>query len=520
MTSNDINKLKRQVGQLFVIGYQGQEPSDDFLRFVEEWGIGGVIVFARNLENPEQLPTQLHKIQEAAGRKIFTSIDQEGGLVLRILKNGSLFPSAMGLAATQDIKLIEKIYEAVAQEMQSFGLNWNLAPVLDINHPDNPGIGARSFGDTPGNVAKYGCAAIRGLQKGGVLACAKHFPGKGHAKVDSHLTLPTIPYDRKRLDEIELFPFKKAIENNVAAIMTAHVFFPAIVLDKNLPATLSPEVLTTLLRKDLGFEGLLITDDLEMGAITESFGIADAANRSFLAGADLLLICHQLQQQQLAAETVLQTITESPDAYDRLQESIQRIEKAREALNPIRTDIDRKALTEQHRETIETAYNSSIRFFTLDEQSLPIKSSQDICFICPEIAALVQVEESHEKESLKPVISKFYPKAKTINYSPKANVNEILRLFNKKDISQNSEIIFFTYNGHLFKDQLKAVKEILAQFPNLFMVALRNPFEVNMVDKLKNSAATFGFRTPAIEAVLKTLTGELSAQKSPWPIKI
>ena len=211
---------KKDIGKLFVIGYQGEEPSDEFLSFVEEWGIGGVIVFARNLSDPLKLPKVLKKIEEASQNKVFTAIDQEGGLVLRILSHGSLFPSAMALASSESVELTQKTYEAIGEEMLSLGLNWNLAPVLDINHPSNPGIGARSFGDTPELVAKFGIAAIKGLQSAGVMACAKHFPGKGEAKKDSHLTLPTIPYDQERLRSVELFPFIKAIKNDVASIMT------------------------------------------------------------------------------------------------------------------------------------------------------------------------------------------------------------------------------------------------------------------------------------------------------------
>ncbi|NCB47729.1 beta-N-acetylhexosaminidase, partial [bacterium] len=163
---------KKQIGELFVVGYHGETPSYDFLSFVEEWGIGGVIVFARNLENPENLRKNLKIIEEASGKEIFTAIDQEGGLVLRILNNGSLFPSAMGISATGDLQLCEDIYFAIGNEMQNFGLNFNLAPVLDINHKDNPGIGARSFGETPETVANFGVRAIKGLKKSGVMSCA------------------------------------------------------------------------------------------------------------------------------------------------------------------------------------------------------------------------------------------------------------------------------------------------------------------------------------------------------------
>ncbi|HEY9071408.1 MAG TPA: glycoside hydrolase family 3 N-terminal domain-containing protein, partial [Candidatus Ozemobacteraceae bacterium] len=326
------NQLRRRIGNLFVIGYQGLEPSPEVLRFVEEWGIGGVIVFARNLANPAMLPGILGRFEAAAGRRLFTSIDQEGGLVMRILSQGSLFPGAMALSAGGDPSLARRIGAAVGAEMRALGLNWNLAPVLDINHAGNPGIGARSFGDTPETVIKYSIPYITGLREGGVLACAKHFPGKGHAKVDSHLTLPVIPYDRERLLSFELAPFKAAIDAGIDAVMTAHVFFPAFEPAPNLPATLSEAVLTGLLRRELGFGGLLITDDLEMGAITEAFGVPDAARRAFLAGADQLLICHDLGRQREAAEAVLHEVESSPAARRRLEESLDRIEAARARL--------------------------------------------------------------------------------------------------------------------------------------------------------------------------------------------
>ncbi|HNV70693.1 MAG TPA: glycoside hydrolase family 3 N-terminal domain-containing protein, partial [Candidatus Ozemobacteraceae bacterium] len=310
--------LKKRIGQLMVVGFQGLEPSDDFLKFVEEWGIGGFIFFARNIDRAERIPQVVRRLEDAAGGPIFTSIDQEGGLVMRILTSGSPFPGAMALSATDDVDLTRKIHTAIGREMRALNLNWNLAPVLDINHRDNPGIGARSFGEDPERVSRFGCAAVEGLQAGGVLACAKHFPGKGHARVDSHLTLPTIPYDTARLESFELQPFRAAIRSGVASIMTSHVFFPAYESTPNLPATLSKAVLTDLLRGKLGFTGLLVTDDLEMGAITEAYGVAEAGFRSFMAGADLLLICHDLDRERSCAEKILDECRHNPDVEKRI----------------------------------------------------------------------------------------------------------------------------------------------------------------------------------------------------------
>lgn len=506
--------MKKKIGKLFVIGYMGDAPDAEFLDFVSEWGIGGVIVFARNLKNTDNLCENLMKIQKAAGDKIFTAIDQEGGLVLRILKGGSLFPSAMALTATGDVELTEDIYQALGSEMKSFGLNWNLAPVLDINHQDNPGIGARSFGETPEIVSKFGTAAIKGLNKSGVLACAKHFPGKGHAKVDSHLTLPIILYSEEHLENFELIPFKKAIDTGIGAIMTSHVFFPAYESEPNLPATLSKSVLTGLLRNKLGFNGLLITDDLEMGAITETFGVAEASLKAFYAGADQLLICHSLEKQRLAAEAVLERVQNDSLALERLEESLERIESAKNDISFIEPG-KKKNLVKKHQTLIERAYEKSIKFLRIETDRFPLDEERKIIFVCPKISALVQVEELHEEFGLGNEILKFYHDAEIIQYDPAKCTEEISdRLANEID----SEVVFFTYNAHLFEGQRKVVNSLLKKLKTLIVVALRNPYDLSCFGESENCCATFGFRSPAIVALMKTFKGELKPDLSGWPV--
>ncbi len=510
---------KKQIGQLFIVGYQGEEPSDEFLSFVEEWGIGGIVVFARNLTDPDKLPGHIKKIEEAAGQKIFASIDQEGGLVMRILSRGSLFPSAMGLAATGSAELTEASHYAMGKEMLSLGLNWNLAPVLDINHPDNPGIGARSFGDRPEQVSLHGSAAIRGLQKAGVLACAKHFPGNGHAHSDPHLTLPIIPYPAEHLHAFELLPFKKAIEADVAAIMTAHIFFPAFEASKDLPATLSRSVLTGLLRDQLKFKGILVTDDLEMGAITESFGIAQAASMSFHAGADLLLICHRLDQQRLTAETLLKQAQENKETARRVEESLARIAAARKRLPETGSTGTISDWQRKHVPLIKELHEKSIKFLRCSPKMIPMNGDgSGTFFVLPQISSLVQVEEEHKQGSLVKVISAAYPKAATFVYEPKCPFSEFSAGIDKLNINTATRVVFFTYNGHLFKDQLQAVRSIRAKTENIAVVALRNPYDLAECHDIATCAATFGFRTPAISAFLDVLAGRKKPEFSDWPV--
>ncbi|GAB4275385.1 MAG: beta-N-acetylhexosaminidase [Candidatus Rifleibacteriota bacterium] len=503
---------KKDIGQLFVVGYQGLNPSDEFLRFVDEWGIGGVIVFARNIDNPENLPGIIKRIEEASGQKIFSAIDQEGGPVMRILSGGSLFHSAMGLAATGDVRLAEKSYEAIGKEMLALGLNWNLAPVLDINHPDNPGIGSRSFGEDPQTVAKFGIAAIKGLQSAGVLACAKHFPGKGKARVDSHLTLPVIASSVDELENFELFPFKEAIKNKVDAIMTAHVFFPAYESAKNLPATLSHSVLTGLLRQKLGFEGLLITDDLEMGAITEAYGIAEAAARSFQAGADLLLICHQIEQQKAAAQNLLKLVNNEAVYADRFQESSARISKAKASLGSHKKSSDLIALAKKHEAIVIETHEKSLHFARFDRKMLECTNEDNIVFVCPEIASLVQVEEVHQNHGLESIIKREFSNAAVCHYDPKSNSAEIIKHFDAQFNLHRfhfDKLVFFSYNAHLFKGQADAANTLAQRYKNSAVVALRNPYDLNLMKNFKTAIAAFSFRTPAINAVLKALKGNL-----------
>jgi len=514
--------LRRKIGQLFVIGYQGLEPSQEVLAFVEEWGIGGVIVFARNLEAPSALPGVLHRFEESAGTRMFTAIDQEGGLVMRILRQGSLFPGAMALSATGAPSLSRRIGTAIGAEMRALGLTWNLAPVLDINHPGNPGIGARSFGDTPESVIKYALPFAAGLREGGVLACAKHFPGKGDAKVDSHLTLPVIPYDRSRLMSFELAPFKAAIDAGIDAVMTAHVFFPAFEPSPNLPATMSEAVLTGLLRRELGFKGLLITDDLEMGAITEAFGVAEAARRSFLAGADLLLICHDLRRQREAAEALLREVESSSAARARLEESLERIGTARSRLETSAPAAPLEKLARSHAAIVQEAHDKAILFDRTAPGDLPISPESPLVIACPHIASLVQVEEEHLDAGPAHQLQKAFKHARCIMYQPKAEREAIITPVREalSAAGPTAKLLLLSYNAHLFSGQKQALEALATDHPGTVLAALRNPYDLAVVSGASTAVATFGFRSPDIHSLISALTGKLPIRSDGWPVRL
>ena len=247
-----------QAGQLLVAAVPDAGLDDETAALIRDLGLGGVCLFLHNCAGgPEQvraLTEQLQTVAREAGLPpLLIAVDQEGGVVTRLRHPFAVFPSQMAQAATGDPENAYRVARAMAVEMRAVGINWDFAPVLDVNCNDaNPVIGVRSFGGDAGTVARYGLAALRGYADGGVLACGKHFPGHGDTRVDSHLDLPTVDYDRARLDAVELAPFRAAIDAGIPSLMTAHIRFP--VLD-DLPATLSEPVLTGLLRRRIGLPG-------------------------------------------------------------------------------------------------------------------------------------------------------------------------------------------------------------------------------------------------------------------------
>lgn len=299
--------LARKVGQTLMIGCDGTALTPELRRTITDLHVGGVIFFERNVDSPQALAQFSADLQAAAQANgdppLLIAMDQEGGRVARLkqARGFTEFPGAMAVAATGRVENARHMAAALAAELRAVGINVDLAPDLDVNNnPDNPVIGIRSFGSQPQRVAEYGVAFVQGLQDAGVLAVGKHFPGHGDTGVDSHIDLPTVPHARARLDAVELLPFKAAMAAGVAGILTAHVTFPAIDPTPSLAATLSPRVLTDLARTELGFDGLLFTDSLEMGALARSgYPVPLAAATALLAGADICLFNrgHDLHRQ-------------------------------------------------------------------------------------------------------------------------------------------------------------------------------------------------------------------------------
>jgi beta-N-acetylhexosaminidase len=303
--------LAERVGQLFIVGFEGTEVTPELEAWMSTYGWGGVILFGRNVESPPQvlLLTQgLQAMVQARGHPpLLIAIDQEGGRVARLKAPFTPFPSAAMVGQMGSEQLTYNIGKALATELRAVGITMDMAPVLDVrSNPANTVIGDRAFSTDPHEVARLGTAFMGGMQAASVLAVGKHFPGHGDTWLDSHVALPVCDRTVAQLDACELLPFQAAIAAGLEAIMTAHVVYKS--WDAHLPATLSSTILTSILRRKMGFQGVIISDDLGMAAVAETMPWDEVAVQALRAGVDLLLICHQRERQEQAYTRILSAV--------------------------------------------------------------------------------------------------------------------------------------------------------------------------------------------------------------------
>jgi beta-N-acetylhexosaminidase len=319
-----MSDLARQAARMVCIGFDSKSITPEVEALIER-GVGGVVLFSRNVESPQQFSELCADLKERAGRPFLTCIDQEGGRVQRLREPFTIIPPMRAVGAANDETLARELGRVLARELRAVNIDMDLAPVMDVDtNPDNPVIAARSFGRTPQLVARMGVAMIRGLQEEGVAACAKHFPGHGDTSQDSHFDLPALSHPIERLMSVEIPPFAAAIEAGVSAIMTAHVIFQPI--DPQFPATMSQKVLDGLLRGKLGFDGPVISDAMDMKAIADHFGFDDAVVQAAAAGVDLLMLCHSHEQQNRAIDLLVKAAESDQLPRERLEQAGRRLD--------------------------------------------------------------------------------------------------------------------------------------------------------------------------------------------------
>jgi beta-N-acetylhexosaminidase len=322
----------KMLGQFFVFGFEGEFPSADFLDLLEKQNLGGVILFARNIESPKQISKTLKEIKSISERPLFVMIDQEGGRVNQVTKNFPVFPSNEFYGSRKDGDGLFRAYKTTAKELAHLGINVNLAPVVDVlTNPDNSVLKERSFGKDPVLVAEMSKTAIEAIKSENVLTCAKHFPGIGDIDVDPHSDLPINSNSKERFKRIDFLPFETCISSDTDMIMSTHVLCPE--LDSEEPASSSKVMCTDILRKELDFKGILITDDMQMGAIRKNRELTKACRQAFLAGNDLILICKTFEEQIEVLEHFKKQISDKGIGEESLNFSLDKILSAKDRLD-------------------------------------------------------------------------------------------------------------------------------------------------------------------------------------------
>jgi beta-N-acetylhexosaminidase len=500
--------IDQQVGQLIMIGFDGTTVDAELRRMIADYHIGGVILFARNVQSPEQVARLTNELQEialASGHPgLFIAIDQEGGRVARLTEATGFteFPSAMAVGATGNPENAYRMAAAMAAEMRAVGINVDFAPDLDVNNnPSNPVIGTRSFGSDPAKVAEYGIAFARGLQENGVLAFGKHFPGHGDTGVDSHTDLPRVSHDRVRLDEVELFPFRAAIQAGFAGIMSAHVTFPAIDPTPGLASTLSRSVLTGLLREELGFDGLIATDSLEMGALAaHGYPPPIGAPLALAAGADLLLFNRDHAMHREAFTHLMNTVEEGGVSQEQLDASARRILETKAKfgiLHPTQIAEPAKAsestATAEHRALALELARKGITLLKDDASLLPLKPNERILVI-----------ETPAAKGLGFLLS-----ARTLEITNDPDASMITAAL---DLArEESKIIVATTDANVYPGQAKLVTELLVENPNIIMISVRAPYDIHVLPNVPTALAAYGSNRPTLQAIADCLMGTSKA---------
>lgn len=319
--------LEEKIGQMLLVGIDGTDLDDQAKRMITEDKIGGIILYKDNIENLKGMVDLINAMKESNSSNpipLFMSVDQEGGKVSRLPKEYTPIYSNGTVGTLSDVNAAEMMGKLLARSVSSAGFNMNFAPVLDINsNPNNPVIGDRSFSNSASQVIKLGIAEMKGIESENVIPVVKHFPGHGDTSVDSHLDLPVVNKTADQLAELELLPFQAAIQEGTDAVMIAHILFPE--LDPDKPASLSQIIIGDQLRGQMGYEGVVITDDLTMGAIMKNYDLAKVAVDTVNAGSDILLVAHGYDNEKRVIEALLQNVKNGKLQEARIDESVYRI---------------------------------------------------------------------------------------------------------------------------------------------------------------------------------------------------
>ncbi len=507
--------LRQKIGQMIMMGFPAEEVTPELAEFLSEYKIGNIILFTRNVATSGQLQRLCADLQENikrnTGYAAFISVDQEGGMVARLPADAVSMPAAMAVAATgnpQNAYLAGKI---TAEELRSLGVNMNLAPDMDINsNPNNPVIGVRSFGDTSEIVTNFGTALMKGLQDGGVLPVIKHFPGHGDTSVDSHLGLPKVEKTLEELEQNELVPFKAAIREGGCGVMSSHILFPAIEKEA-LPCTMSYTMLTGLLKNELGFDGLVLTDCLEMDAIQKYYGTAKGALAAIRAGANLLCISHTAELVKETVELVERAIMSGDLSEELIDRAVEKILKFKSEYAGDTTKIPSGSNigSDFHKAEIARISEESITLVHRGNAELSVKGKKTFFVGCYANRTTLASSSVNKDFSFASYMANQLNGDSLI--TPSDPSEQDIEAVVKQ--AQNYEcVVIGLFNGKKNNGQVRLANSLCRTGTNVIAVSLFNPYDLALVDEKATKLAAYEYTILSFSTLVKVFNGELVPQ--------
>jgi beta-N-acetylhexosaminidase len=502
--------LEQRVAQMFMVSLYGSELTEFGRDFLQQWQPGAVALFGNNVGTPQEVTTLTNAFQQtitdAGGLPLLIAVDQEGGLISHLTEEFTTFAAPMLITATGDSQLAYAVGEAIGQELAAVGVNMNLAPVADLEtNPKNPIIQRRSFGSDPSLTAPIVASFARGLQSAGVLATLKHFPGHGDTTADSHVSLPVVNQPRERLETVELVPFQAGVDAGAEAVMVAHIWYPALEPQENLPATLSHNIVTGLLRHGMGFGGLIMTDALAMDAIDTAYTYEDATVMAVRAGVDLLAFGTNagLQTQEQAMQAVVDAVRAGEISEERINASVQRIldAKARYGIldwQPLGVaTASERVNQEAHEELVNTLFRAGTTIVYDETGVLPFDDDRSLAIVYPATRTQIMRE-----------CGVYHAEIDWVGVSQSPQDEEIA--WARSAAQQNDTVVVFTQNAVDDPQQQTLVNALPPE--KTIVVALWSPYDWTTFPGISGYVATYSPLRPAVPAVCAILFGASPAQ--------
>jgi beta-N-acetylhexosaminidase len=497
-------QLEEKIGQMLMVGFAGLEAPDYILDWLREGRVGGIVLFARNVDNPAQLAQLVQRLHDAAKYALLIGIDQEGGIVARLRQGFCESPGAMALSAAgaDGPALTERVDRVLASELRALGINWDFAPAVDIAYnPENPSVGTRSFGADMTRVAALGAAAVRGFQHAGVAACAKHFPGLGSTAIDTHLALPTLDTPTDQLLRQDMLPFRAAIDAGVASIMTTHTIFSA--LDSQLPATLSPVIIQRLLREELKFDGVVSSDCMEMKALTDNFAPAETAILGALAGLDVIIFSHTRTTQEAVYEGLLAAARAGRVPLSMIDSANRRIAAMKHKYPAQPADVSAIRQPEHINLMLDAARAGTV---LLRDDGLPALDEGTALI---EFASYLDsgILESGGLSGFGTRLRERCPELPMVALD--SNGYSADSILQAETLAQSARtLILATRSAHLNPDQLILARRLISLAKRVVHICLRNPYDAAALPGPDTVICTCGDSTPSLQAAVEALIGD------------